>query len=137
VRLFSVDGGHTEEIMLHDMRTAEQSIVDGGIVVADDIFNAEWPSVSVGALRYLDGGGALVPFAIGFNKVYFTGASHTSTYREVIRRAYGNRWRISHKTTVFHQSEVEVLWPIAITPRRVFRRSRLARNVYEALRQRR
>ena len=137
VRLFSVDGGHTEETVLHDMRTAEQSIADGGIVVADDIFNAEWPSVSVGTLRYLDGGGALVPFAIGFNKVYFTDASHAPTYREVIRRAYEDRWRIAHKSTEFHQSEVEVLWPVSVTPRHVLRRSRLARKAYDALRSRR
>ena len=56
VRLFSVDGGHTEETVTADMRTAEQSIAPGGIVVADDVFNAEWPGVSVGTLRYLDGG---------------------------------------------------------------------------------
>ena len=68
VRLFSVDGGHTEEIVATDMRTAEQALVPGGIVVADDVFNAEWPGVSVGTLRYLDAGGTLVPFAIGFNK---------------------------------------------------------------------
>ena len=43
VRLFSVDGGHTEEIVLHDMRLAENCLADGG----------------------------LVPFYIGFNKVLF------------------------------------------------------------------
>jgi hypothetical protein len=133
VRLFSVDGGHTEEIVVADLRTAEQSINSGGIVVVDDVFNAEWPSVSVGTLRYLDAGGAMVPFAIGFNKVYFTDAAHTSGYRDVIRRLYTGRWRVGHKTSVYHGSEVEVLWPTPVTPRRVLRRSRLARGAYLAL----
>ena len=133
VRLFSVDGGHTEQIVGTDMRTAEQALAPGGIVVADDVFNAEWPGVSVGTLRYLDSGGGLVPFAIGFNKVYFTDDDHAGRYRETIRRAYGHRWRTAHKTTVFHGSDVEVLWPTPVTPRAVLRRSRIARRAYAAM----
>ena len=133
VRLFSIDGGHTEEIVTTDMRTAEKALAPGGIVVADDVFNAEWPGVSVGTLRYLDSGGALVPFAIGFNKVYFSDDGHADRFRETVRRVYGNRWRMAHKTTVFHGSDVEVLWPTPVTPRAVLRRSRLARRAYDAM----
>jgi hypothetical protein len=133
VRLFSVDGGHTEDVVTTDMRTAEQALAPGGIVVADDVFNAEWPGVSVGTLRYLDAGGALVPFAIGFNKVYFTDVDHTEQFREAIRRVYGNRWRMAHKTSAFHGSDVEVLWPTPVTPRAILRRSRLARTAYRAM----
>lgn len=39
IRLFSVDGGHTEAIDFSDMRLAEQTLTDGGIVIADDVFN--------------------------------------------------------------------------------------------------
>lgn len=133
VRLFSVDGGHTEETVLIDMRTAEESLVAGGVVIADDVFNAEWPGVAVGTLRYLDGGGALVPFAIGFNKTYFTDGDHASRYRDAIRDAYAHRWRIAHKTTVFHRHEVEVLTPWPLTPRRLLRRSQLAQKAYRAI----
>jgi hypothetical protein len=133
VRLFSVDGGHTEKTVATDLRTAERALAPGGIVVADDIFNAEWPGVSVGTLRYLDSGGALVPFTIGFNKVYFTDVAHAEGFRETIRRVYSNRWRMAHKTAVFHGSDVEVLWPTAVTPRAVLRRSRLARSAYDAM----
>ena len=137
VRLFSVDGGHTEEIVQHDLRTAEQSLAPGGIALVDDVFNAEWPGVSVGAMRYLDTEGALVPFAIGFNKVYLTDAAHTAPYRDAVRRAYGDRWRMAHKTSVFHRSDVEVLWPTPVTPRAVLRRSRWARKAYDAMTSRR
>ncbi len=134
IRLFSVDGGHTEDITRTDLRTAEESLAPGGIVVADDVFNPEWPGVVVGMMRYLEAGGSLVPFAIGFNKTYLSDEAHAMRYREAIRREYGQRWRIAHKTTVFHQHEVEVLWPSPLTPRAVLRRNRLARTVYEALR---
>jgi hypothetical protein len=134
VRLFSVDGGHTEDVVHADMQTAEQSLAPGGIVVADDVFNPEWPSVSVGTLRYLDGGGVLVPFAIGFNKVFFTDGIHAPRYREVIRRVYGHRRRLAHKTSVYHTCDVEVMWPTPVTPFAVLRRSRLARKVYDAMR---
>ena len=137
VRLFSVDGGHTEEIVHHDMTTVEQALAPGGIAIADDVFNTEWPGVSVGTLRYLDTGGALVPFAIGFNKVYFSDQDHAKPYREAIRKAYGNRWRMAHKTTVFHHSDVEVLWATPLTPRAVLRRSRRARKAYHAMTSRR
>jgi hypothetical protein len=137
VRLFSVDGGHTEEIVQHDMRTAEQALAPGGIAVADDVFNPEWPGVSVGTLRHLDTDGALVPFAIGFNKVYFTDRAHAALYREAIRTIYGNRWRMAHKTTVFHHSDVEVLWTTPVTPRAVLRRSRWARKAHDAMTSRR
>jgi hypothetical protein len=133
VRLFSVDGGHTEDTVVADLRTAEQSLAAGGIVAVDDVFNAEWPGVSVGTLRYLNAGGVLVPFAIGFNKVYFTDEVHAPGFRETIRRVYGNRWRMAHKTTVFHGSDVEVLWPTPVNPRSILRRSRLARRAYHAM----
>src|SRR5207248_4119700 len=39
VRFFSVDGGHTDEIVYSDMKLAEATLADGGIVIADDVFN--------------------------------------------------------------------------------------------------
>ncbi len=137
VLLFSVDGGHTEETVLTDLRTAEGAVAGGGIVIADDVFNPEWPSVSVGTVRYLDTDPGLVPFAIGFNKVFFTDEPHTAPYREAVRRAYAHTWRTAHKTSEFHGSEVEVLWPVPLTPRTVLRRNPAARKVWESWQERR
>ncbi len=137
VRLFSVDGGHTEQIVLADLRTAEAALAEGGIVVADDVFNAEWPGVSVGTLRYLDADPAVVPFAVGFNKVYFTHASHAEPYRAALRRAHIGSLRMAHKTSEFHGHEVDVFWPVPVTPRTILRRNPLARRVWESLRERR
>ena len=69
IRFFSVDGGHTEEIVFSDMKLAEATLADGGVVIADDVFNEQWPGVAVGTLRYLEDGAKLAPFVIGFNKV--------------------------------------------------------------------
>ena len=50
IRLFNVDGGHTEWIVFSDMSLAEATMAVGGIVIADDVFNQDWPGVSIGTL---------------------------------------------------------------------------------------
>src|SRR5262249_53414646 len=84
VRLFSVDGGHTEEIVFSDMNLAEACLTRGGVVIADDVFNERWPGVSVGTLRYLKEGAGLAPFAIGFNKVFFTQPDNVEIFLHAI-----------------------------------------------------
>lgn len=133
IRLFSIDGGHTADVVLRDLRTAEGSLADGGIVILDDVFNEAWPGVAVGTLQYLDRDGTLVPFAIGFNKTYLTNAAHTSAYRGALRR-FKDRLRIAQKTAEFHGNEVDVLLPARLTPRTVMRRNRALRSAYRAVR---
>jgi hypothetical protein len=133
IRLFSVDGGHTAATVRTDLFTAEGSLVDGGIVILDDVFNDEWPGVAVGTFRYLEGDGTLVPFAIGFNKTYLTDSAHASRYREAIRRGHGRRRLTGHKTSEFHDHEVEVMWALPFTPLTVLRRNRAVRSAYHAL----
>jgi hypothetical protein len=109
VRLFSVDGGHTADIVAHDMETAADSITAGGIVIADDVFNARWPEVCEGTLRFLDKNYELVPFAIGFNKTLFTSRAQAAEYRSVVVDAsLRNIWRC--KTTVMHGEPVIACW---------------------------
>jgi hypothetical protein len=79
-RFVSVDGGHTAEITAHDLATAEAAIVEGGIIVVDDVFNEQWPGVADGVHRYFQGRSDLVPFAIGANKTYFCRPSYRDTY---------------------------------------------------------
>ena len=120
VRLFSVDGGHTAEIVAHDMATAADSLAAGGIVIADDVFHERWPGVYEGTLRFLDKNDELVPFAIGFNKTLFTTRADSARYREVVADvARRHVWKC--KTTVMHGEPVTVAW----VPR-VRERSRLA-----------
>jgi hypothetical protein len=128
IRLFSVDGGHTEEIVYSDMRLAEETLADGGIVIADDVFNQQWPGVAVGTLKYLDDGAKLVPFAIGFNKTLFTQPEYADYYRAELRSAFTRGLRIQTQATVFAGHEVQYLAPV--TPVDVLRRSETARSIY-------
>lgn len=137
VRLFSVDGGHTEEIVQSDMRIAEDSLADGGIVIADDVFNPQWPGVVVGTIRYLDAGGRLLPFAVGFNKVFFAAEEFVGPYRAAIRNDFENRVHIARKTSNFLDHEVEILYKVRRSPRRLVRRNAAARAAYDALQRRR
>ena len=109
IRLFSVDGGHTEQTVFSDMRLAEATLAEGGVVIADDVFNPQWPGVCVGTLRYLDRGGALVPFMIGFNKVLFARSRYCSEYRNAIEAAFCHRKSIDIQSSVLAGHEVGIL----------------------------
>ncbi len=136
IRLFSVDGGHTEEIVRKDMQTAEGSLAEGGIVIADDVFNSQWPGVAVGTIRYLDAGGVLEPFAVGLNKVFFATAPYATTYRSAIRSTFGNRVRLAHKTSEMMGHDVEILYRVRASPRRFLRRSDRLRALRDSIRDR-
>jgi hypothetical protein len=128
IRFFSVDGGHTEEIVYSDMWLAEETLADGGIVIADDVFNQQWPGVAVGTLKYLDDGAKLVPFAIGFNKTLFTQPEYADYYRAELRSAFTGGLRIQTEATVFAGHEVQYLAPVTAVD--VLRRSETARSIY-------
>lgn len=82
VRMFSIDGGHTSDITLHDLRLAESVLVDGGVAVVDDILNDHWLGVVSGVARYLLSEHSLVPFAVGSNKLLLTTSDeHAASYR--------------------------------------------------------
>ena len=134
VRMFSVDGGHTEQVVTSDMRLAEETLAEGGVVVADDVFNPAWPGVAVGTLRYLDGDGALAPFVIGFNKVLFCQPEFCHQYRDAVIAPFGRRARIETKESVFAGHPVTVLDQVSATPRRILRHNAAARSVYRLVR---
>lgn len=131
VRLFSVDGGHTQEIVLSDMRLAEKSLVDGGVVIADDVFNQQWPGVCVGTVHYLEQGGALVPFYIGYNKVLFTQPEHAARYRRVLDADYAGKTMTAVFESTFVGHPVSILVPVPKHPVHIARRSEALRGAYQ------
>jgi hypothetical protein len=134
IRLFSIDGGHTAQIVASDMRLAEATLAAGGVVIADDVFNPKWPGVSVGAMRYLDRGGALTPFLIGFNKVLFARPEHCAEYRKAVEAAFRDRRLIEAKESVYASHEVSILYRLPPTPRNLLHRNTFARSVYRRVR---
>lgn len=128
IRFFSVDGGHTEEIVFSDMKLAEATLADGGIVIADDVFNEQWPGVAVGTLRYLEDGAKLTPFLIGFNKVFFAQPDYCGLYRSAVETAVAGRLRLATGTSVFAGHEVGLVVPQGAVD--IVRRSETARSLY-------
>src|ERR1700761_238614 len=71
VRLFSVDGGHWLDIVRNDLAVAEDTLAEGGVIALDDFHRPEWPEVSAGYFKWFETRKKnVVPFAIGFNKLY-------------------------------------------------------------------
>ena len=84
-RLFSVDGGHTPALTINDLCIAEGSIVNGGIVVLDDVFSSMWPGVIEGLLSYLDDEQtSLTPFAFIGNKTLLAHPDRSAFYRDAL-----------------------------------------------------
>jgi hypothetical protein len=80
-RWFSVDGGHTVDHAVNDLRLAERLIVAGGIVVVDDYYNQDWPGVHEAvARRFILDDPRIVPFLVGFGKLYLTTIAHHDDY---------------------------------------------------------
>ncbi|BDX33840.1 hypothetical protein TUM20985_43870 [Mycobacterium antarcticum] len=130
-RLFSVDGGHTSGIVRSDMTLAAGCLCPGGIVIADDVFNQQWPDVCVGTLDYLRGGGTLVPFGIGYNKTLFTQPEFAARYRAALVKGFAkSRLTATFPERSFDGHEVVILVAIPKTPAHLARTSPLARKLY-------
>jgi hypothetical protein len=88
--IVSIDGGHTERHTFSDLRTAADLMMPSGIVVLDDILNQDWTGVVSGACAYFasPAAGRLVPFALGFNKLY---CCHFSVVAKVQKRVMDDR----------------------------------------------
>ena len=106
VRFFSVDGSHTSAATINDLRLAEASLVPGGIVAADDVFNPAWTGVISGVAEYLAGSPQLRPFALVPNKLLFCHPDYVARYREFLRTAFP---KAIHKTDAeFMGSAIEI-----------------------------
>ena len=89
-RLFSVDGGHSCEVALNDLRLAHEVIADGGVIMVDDYFDPKFPGVSEAVNRFYllsTNHRDTVPFLITGNKLFISTSGHGERYREAIRTA--------------------------------------------------
>lgn len=84
-----IDGGHSAEETYHDLSLAGDATMPGGLIALDDYFNPTFPGVSEGTMRYLiEHPGALVPLAIGCNKLIFRRGARASDLSARIARRY-------------------------------------------------
>ena len=85
-RIFSVDGGHTRQLTFNDLTIAASNLIEGGIIVLDDVTNLQWPGVIDGFLSWLvlfpeD----FAPFFVGHNKVFLCHAAFHGRYYNFIK----------------------------------------------------
>lgn len=85
--IISIDGCHTQFHTVNDLGVAKDLMSQKGVVILDDITNQDWMGVVSGAAQFFSSGqnGHLVPFAIGFNKLF---CCHTEFRDEVTQIIY-------------------------------------------------
>ncbi|MGH7046840.1 MAG: class I SAM-dependent methyltransferase [Stellaceae bacterium] len=113
-RLISIDGGHTAECTVNDLRLAEASLHNRGVVILDDYFNASWPDVATGAAEYfLDRGSKLRPFAIGPNKLFLSDLPNHDYYRTALQTRFRplKRSRMFQTEVDLYETDLPVLTP--------------------------
>jgi tetratricopeptide (TPR) repeat protein len=85
IKYFSIDGGHTMAHVVNDMKIAERLLTDAGIVIMDDILHPHWLGVISGVTEYLRTHPTLIPFAIGYNKLFLCKMSFHAKYIEELK----------------------------------------------------
>lgn len=135
IRLFSIDGGHDEPVVVSDLHLAETVLSPGGVIIADDVFHQEWPGVMTGLIRYLNEDPKLVPFAIGFNKVFLTHPEFTEHYQRAVDAAFSGRYLTSVKTSQFFGNQVSIVARVRRTPRLILRRNTTLKRIYRRVKE--
>lgn len=87
VRIFSVDGGHTAEHTISDLKAAQTVLHPEGVVILDDILHPHWLGVIEGCILFMQSRPTLVPFAVGHNKMLFANLSHAGRYATLFRNS--------------------------------------------------
>jgi hypothetical protein len=85
IRFFSIDGGHLFRHVENDLRLAERTLTDEGIIAVDDFFNRGWADVSFATSNFLQRTDVLVPFAIT-TKLYLAAPTIVESYKSALRQ---------------------------------------------------
>jgi hypothetical protein len=80
LKFVSIDGGHTVEHTINDLKIAERLITNEGVIILDDIMGVYWCGVTEGYIKYSMTHPTIVPFAMGHNKLYLCKLSHYQYY---------------------------------------------------------
>jgi hypothetical protein len=88
LRILSIDGGHSREQTLNDLRLADACLIEQGVCWLDDIFNAAWPGVISGLFDFLNGATQLQPVAIFPNKVVLSRPGMAESWRTLFRSLF-------------------------------------------------
>jgi SAM-dependent methyltransferase len=89
IRFISVDGGHTSDVVYHDLCLAKSVLKEGGVIALDDAFNHTTPGVNEGMYEFMlskNKDGHLAAFAHCYNKAFFTTSKHHKEYLQLAYR---------------------------------------------------
>lgn len=88
--MFSIDGCHTVEHTVNDLRIAMEVTRPGGLIFVDDYYNPFWPGVQEAVARlYLGAPPTWLPLVYSCNKLILCGASHHDIYLEAVAQFVG------------------------------------------------
>ena len=88
VRFFSIDGGHWRQVVKNDLLLANGVLAEAGVIALDDFMRPEWPEVSLGFFDwYEETQKQIVPFAIGFNKLYLCHRAYLSRFQKCLEES--------------------------------------------------
>jgi len=87
MKFISIDGGHTAEHTVNDLKLSSQYICNEGVVILDDILNYHWLGVIEGYFKFMASSPSLVPFAIGHNKLFMCKLGYQSTYFDYLAKS--------------------------------------------------
>lgn len=86
MKFVSIDGGHTVEHTINDLKIAERIMTNEGVVILDDIMGVYWCGVTEGYIKYSMTYPTIVPFAMGHNKLYLCKLSHYQYYFNLFKK---------------------------------------------------
>jgi hypothetical protein len=92
-RLFSVDGGHTFDHVVKDLAFAQDTLAQGGVIMAEDYMHSHWPAVTEGVHHFITGGARVKPFLHTGNKLFLCLASAHGDYFRPFKERYGQMHR--------------------------------------------
>jgi hypothetical protein len=109
-RIFSIDGSHSSEATIIDIKNAAESIIRGGIIILDDYFDHDWPGVSEGlSSLFYNKSVNIKPFFIGYNKILLTQKIYTKKYINLISKKfkpYKEDIMFGSKVIIYNEEEI-------------------------------
>jgi hypothetical protein len=92
-RFFSVDGNHSFQNTLHDLKLAEECLCKGGIILLDDFLRYRWPAVTEAYFHYFTNRSSPIkPFLLGYNKLFMAHENFCFQYQEsILKHQFENK----------------------------------------------
>lgn len=89
-RIISIDGCHTKDATLIDLKNAIDILTDDGIIIIDDYFNNDWPGVKFGVDIYLSNDNSFRVIYIGANKLILCRRNMYDKYIQILKKTDTN-----------------------------------------------